>query len=99
MKKIFSLSLLLLAFMSFESCISIKLTSKKKSAAAALAAQKPDPKPKKGDLKPYDEIITEDAVSDSGLFTVHKIDADFFSGYLPFSFPNYVVSHLCLIQQ
>lgn len=54
--------------------ISIKTTSSKKSKAPAVEK----PKPKKGDLKPYDEIITEDAVSDSGLFTVHKIDADFF---------------------
>jgi hypothetical protein len=78
MKKIFSLSLLLLAFMSFESCISIKLTSKKKSAAAALAAQKPDPKPKKGDIQLYADVITKDAKSDEGLFTVHKIDENFF---------------------
>ncbi|MDA9847093.1 zinc-dependent metalloprotease [Flavobacteriaceae bacterium] len=52
----------------------MKTTSSKKSKAPAVEK----PKPKKRDLKPYDEIITEDAVSDSGLFTVHKIDADFF---------------------
>ena len=78
MKKIFSLSLLLLAFISFESCISIKSTSKKKSAAAAQAAKKPDPKPKKGDIQPYADVITKEAQSDEGLFTVHKIDDSFF---------------------
>ncbi len=78
MKKIFSLSLLLLAFISFESCISIKSTSKKKSAAAAKAAKKPDPKPKKGDIQPYADVITKEAQSDEGLFTVHKIDDSFF---------------------
>ena len=78
MKKIFSLSLLLLAFVSFESCLSIKLTSKKKTAAAAKAAKKPDPKPKKGDIQPYGKVITKDAKSDEGLFTVHKIDDSFF---------------------
>ena len=78
MKKIFSLSLLLLAFISLESCISIKSTSKKKSAAAAQAAKKPDPKPKKGDVQPYADVITKEAQSDEGLFTVHKIDDSFF---------------------
>ncbi|MDB4157861.1 zinc-dependent metalloprotease [bacterium] len=78
MKKIFSLSLLLLAFISLESCISIKSTSKKKSAAAAQAAKKPDPEPKKGAIKPYAKVITKDAQSDEGLFTVHKIDDSFF---------------------
>lgn len=69
------ISILLLTFFLVHSCaISIKTTSSKKSKAPAVEK----PKPKKGDLKPYDEIITEDAVSDSGLFTVHKIDADFF---------------------
>ena len=78
MKKIFSLSLLLLAFISLESCISIKSTSKKKSAAAAQAAKKPDPKPKKGDIQPYADVITKEAQSNEGLFTVHKIDDSFF---------------------
>ncbi|MDA8531509.1 zinc-dependent metalloprotease [Flavobacteriaceae bacterium] len=69
------ISILLLTVFLVNSCaISIKTTSSKKSKAPAVEK----PKPKKGDLKPYDEIITEDAVSDSGLFTVHKIDADFF---------------------
>jgi len=78
MKRLFSLSLLLVAFVSFESCISIKLTSKKKTAKAAQVAKKPDPKPKKGDIQPYEKVITEDAKSDEGLFTVHKIDDSFF---------------------
>ncbi len=69
------ISILLLTIFLVHSCaISIETTSSKKSKAPAVEK----PKPKKGDLKPYDEIITEDAVSDSGLFTVHKIDADFF---------------------
>jgi len=78
MKKFFSLSLLLVAFVSFESCISIKLTSKKKAAKAAQVTKKPDPKPKKGDIQPYEKLITKDAKSDEGLFTVHKIDDSFF---------------------
>ena len=41
MKKMFSLSLLVLAFVSLESCLSIKFTSKKKSAKAAQTTKKP----------------------------------------------------------
>ncbi|WP_323755507.1 zinc-dependent metalloprotease [Roseivirga sp.] len=54
-------------------------------AAAAAAAPKQDPKPKlkKGDPKPYDEVITKDAVSDDGLFKVHKIEDKYF-----FEIPN-----------
>lgn len=78
MKKIFSLSLLILAFVSLESCFSIKLTSKKKSAKATQTTKKPDPKPKKGDIQPYADVITKEAQSDDGLFTVHKIDDSFF---------------------
>ena len=78
MKKFFSLSLLLFVFISFESCISIKSTSKKNKAAAAQTAKKPDSKPKKGDIKPYADVITKEALSDAGLFTVHKIDDAFF---------------------
>ena len=77
MKKLISFALLLLAFVSIESCISIKSTSKRK-AEAAKAAKKPDPKPKKDAIKPYAKVITKDAQSDEGLFTVHKIDDSFF---------------------
>ena len=48
MKKIFSLSLLLFVFVSFESCISIKSTSKKNKAAAALSGKKEDQHPNCG---------------------------------------------------
>jgi hypothetical protein len=47
-----------------------------KKAAAAKAASKP--KPKKGDIQPYSKVITKDAKSDEGLFTVHDIDGKFF---------------------
>ena len=32
----------------------------------------------KNAIKPYDEVITEKAVSDIGLFYVHKVDEDYF---------------------
>jgi hypothetical protein len=61
----------------FHSCaISIKATSTKKNKPTT--SEKPKPKSKKGAIKPYSNVITKDAVSDKGLFTVHKIDADYF---------------------
>tara|TARA_Y100000385_G_scaffold290196_1_gene362370 strand:+ start:3503 stop:5971 length:2469 start_codon:yes stop_codon:yes gene_type:complete len=61
----------------FHSCaISIKATSTKKNKPTT--SEKPKPKPKKDAIKPYSNVITKDAVSDKGLFTVHKIDADYF---------------------
>lgn len=55
-------------------------TAKKAAEAEATkkAAVKFKPKPKKGAIKPYDKVITKEAISDEGLFTVHKIDDQFF---------------------
>src|SRR5690606_18887519 len=30
-------------------------------------------KPKEGEIQPYEKVITKEAVSDSGLFTVHRV--------------------------
>ncbi len=43
------------------------------TTAAAEAPAKP-----KSDDKKYSDIITDEAVSDTGLFTVHKVDDDYF---------------------
>jgi len=37
-----------------------------------------DGEKKEGDLKPYAKVITKDAKSDEGLFTVHKVDENYF---------------------
>lgn len=79
MKSLQKISLLLIMMLILQSCsISIKATSNKKNKAQVTEKPKPKPKPKKGDIKPYSDVITKDAISDSGLFTVHKIDTDFF---------------------
>ncbi|MEX0314023.1 MAG: zinc-dependent metalloprotease [Allomuricauda sp.] len=36
--------------------------------------QKSENKPKKGDIKPYDKVITKEAKTDEGLFKVHQVD-------------------------
>lgn len=54
---------------------------KKKDAKTEQPAQKtPTKKPptKKGALQPYSKVITKDAKSDEGLFTVHEIDGKYF---------------------
>lgn len=54
-----------------------------KEEAAKPTPPKPAAKPKKGEPKPYDEVITKDAVTDDGLFDVHKVDDKYF-----FEIPN-----------
>ena len=49
---------------------------KKKKAPAPV--EKPAPPKKKEKIKAYSEVITKDAKSDSGLFTVHQIDENYF---------------------
>lgn len=49
---------------------------KKKKAPAVT--EKPAPPKKKEKIKAYSEVITKEAKSDSGLFTVHRIDEDYF---------------------
>lgn len=36
--------------------------------------QKKEAKPKPGDIQPYDKVITKDAKTDDGLFSVHTVD-------------------------
>jgi len=50
-------------------------SKKKKAAAAAKAAAAKKDKDKDSKVKPYDKVITKKAVSEKGLFTVHKVGA------------------------
>jgi hypothetical protein len=59
------------------SCSSTKEASKSKKEATT-AAKKPTKAPGKNDIQPYNKVITKDAKSDEGLFTVHTIDENFF---------------------
>ena len=52
-----------------------KLCQKNKDATSKTSIT---PKPKKNGIKTYSEVITKDAISDEGLFKVHKIEADFY---------------------
>ncbi|WP_298898027.1 zinc-dependent metalloprotease [uncultured Psychroserpens sp.] len=76
--KHFSIKLLLVVSVFFVavSCSSTKKASKAK--AATTAAKPPGKKPGKNDPKPYNKVITKDAKSDKGLFTVHTLDDKYF---------------------
>jgi hypothetical protein len=73
-----SIKLLLVAsaFLAF-SCSTAKKASKSKKDATTMA-KPPGKKPKKNDPKPYSKVITKDAKSDEGLFTVHSLDDKYF---------------------
>ena len=76
--KYVSIKLLLVvsAFLAF-SCSTAKKASKSNKDATAMA--KPSgKKPGKNDPKPYNKVITKDAKSDIGLFTVHTVDDKFY---------------------
>ncbi|MFT4781477.1 MAG: hypothetical protein ACJAZK_002045 [Psychroserpens sp.] len=77
--KHFTIKLLLVVSVFFVavSCSTAKKASKK-DAAAAAAAKTPAKKPGKNDPKPYNKVITKDAKSDVGLFTVHTLDDKYY---------------------
>jgi hypothetical protein len=58
------------------SCSTAKKASQSKTTASA--AKPPVKKPGKNDPKPYDKVITKDAKSDVGLFTVHTLDDKYY---------------------
>ena len=71
----------LLFLLLFASCIAPKVIEAPAPPPEATAAEKleEEEKPaKKSPVKDYAEVITEDAVSDEGLFTVHRIDDKYF---------------------
>ena len=60
---------------NFSSAQSKRKKRKKQNTEAVV---KKAPVKKKGKIKDYDKVITKDAVSDDGLFTVHAVDDKYF---------------------
>ena len=78
MKTLLKVILLFTSLVLLNSCaISFKASSVKKKKNSTSETN-PKPKPKKDGIKPYSEVITKDAISDDGLFKVHKIEADYY---------------------
>jgi hypothetical protein len=78
MKTHLKTTVLLAVLILLNSCsLSIKASSVKKNKDATSKTSI-TPKPKKNGIKTYSEVITKDAISDEGLFKIHKIEADFY---------------------
>ena len=75
-----SIKLLLVAsaFLAFSCATTKKASKSKKGNATTAMAKPPGKKPGKNDPKPYNKVITKDAKSDQGLFTVHSLDDKFY---------------------
>ena len=56
------------------SVLSLPATAQKKKKKKEDAIEAPKKKEKKSPFKKYDELITPDAISDEGLFTIHIVD-------------------------
>jgi hypothetical protein len=80
MKKFFILSTIavLMLFPTNQFAQSKKKKSKKEEAVTPPPEKKPE-----STIKEYSKVITKDAVSDDGLFTVHKVDKKYY-----FEIPN-----------
>ncbi len=58
--------------------VTIASCSASQSKVASKAPSKSKEKDKKNAIKPYDKVITKDAKTDEGLFTVHKLDDSYY---------------------
>ena len=74
------LSLAMLVGVDFDAQAQRKKKDKKKKGQTEAPAKAPTrrPAPKKGGIQPYSKVITKDAKTDEGLFTVHEIDGKYF---------------------
>lgn len=68
---------LLILFFVFGISVDVQAQKKSKKKKKAEAAA-PKPKPKKGEILPYDKVITKKAKTDEGLFKVHFLDDKYF---------------------
>ena len=68
----------IVALFIFSIAISGCAAKKQNKKTAISSTVKPAPPAKKDGIKPYSEIITTKAKSDSGLFTVHEVDDKYY---------------------
>ncbi len=75
MAKLHLLFVLFVGLVLMGGCTGAKEAARSDADAMAASAEKPDAKKKNDNgMKAYSEVITDEAVSDSGLFVVHRID-------------------------
>ncbi len=85
------LFILLIGAMAITPAEAQKSKKKKKKKKGATEAEKPKKK-KDEKIKPFSEVITKDAISDEGLFNVHKVDDKYY-----FEIPNNILDQEILI--
>lgn len=75
MKTFFFKLLLVFSVSVLTGCATTKEMTKPSTASAKPSDEKTS---KKNGIQPYDKVITKDAVTDKGLFSVHKLDDTYF---------------------
>ena len=73
--QLFSKIILLMALIAVTNVTYSQKKDKKKKGAQS---EKTLPPAKKGEIQPYNKVITKDAETDQGLFDVHKVDKAYF---------------------
>ena len=76
-KKQLIISLCLSLFLGFNFSEAQSKRKRKKNPKTEQVKPKETQK-KKGQFKDYDKVITEDAITDEGLFKVHQVDEKYF---------------------
>ena len=93
-KKQLIISLCLSLFLGFNFSEAQSKRKRKKNAKTEQVKPKETQK-KKGQFKDYDKVITEDAITDEGLFKVHQVDEKYF-----FEIPNsYLDTDMLLVSR
>ena len=92
MKKNFTLIFLTILSLLITPDANAQIFGKKKKKAAAAAAAGKKKKDKDSKIKPYKDVITKKAISDEGLFTVHKVGSKSY-----FELPNDLLEKEILI--
>jgi Met-zincin/Domain of unknown function (DUF5117)/Domain of unknown function (DUF5118) len=75
-KRILTSLLTMMLIVGVTSTVDAQRKRKKKKEKAEVPA--PKPKPKKGEILPYNKVITQKAKTDEGLFKVHFLDEKYF---------------------
>lgn len=73
-----SLSFLLSFILLFSFQAEAQTKKNKKNKASQETASAPPESKKQSVIKPYDKVITKDAITDNGLFKVHRIDDKYY---------------------
>jgi hypothetical protein len=75
-KRILTSLLTMMLIVGITSTVDAQRKRKKKKEKTEVPA--PNPKPKKGEILPYNKVITQKAKTDEGLFKVHFLDEKYF---------------------